>query len=284
MMKLTLPIAKKLLQLRNGEKIRASKLRQRIFQELLTENILYKTGRTRGNVVLVNSEQFDLFLQNHYSVANLEEYVDVLKREDFSRSELIKVSTDSKLFHRRSFKGFLVNTYEPINIVLNQTSMQLQPMPGMFNFIYDYEKFIPDIHCTIVGIENPESFRYIEKQQQLFQHVKPIFISRYPQEQLADIIRWLKIIPNQYFHFGDFDFAGINIYMNEFKKYIPEKSTFFIPPDIEYLISTYGNYRRYDRQKLQVDTTDISEEGLKELIKIIHRHKKGLDQEIFQAL
>lgn len=284
MMKLTLPIAKKLLQLRSGDKIQASKLRQRIFQELLTENILYKTGRTQGNVVLINSEQFDLFLQNHYSVANLEEYVDVLKREDFSRSELIKVSTDSKLFQRRSFKGFLVNTYEPVNIVLNQTGMLLQPMPGMFNFIYDYEKFIPDIHCTIVGVENPESFRYIEKQQQLFQNVKPLFISRYPQEQLADIIRWLKMIPNQYFHFGDFDFAGINIYMNEFKKYIPEKSTFFIPPDIEYLISTYGNYMRYDRQKLQVDPTDIPEQGLKELIKIIHRYKKGLDQEIFQSL
>ena len=277
-------MAEKLLQLRNGEKLQASTLRQPVFQELLAENILYKPGRTRGLVLLVNREQFDLFLQNHYSIANLGEYVALLRREDYSRSDLIKVSTDSKLSQRRSFKGFLVNTYEPVEVVLNQTKTRLHPLPGLFHFIYDYENFIPDAHCTIVGVENPENFRYIEKQKRLFQHVKPLFISRYPQEQHTDIIRWLRMITNPYLHFGDFDLAGINIYLNEFKRYIPEKSTFFIPPDIEYLLRTYGNYSRYNRQKLHVDPADIQEEGLKELIKMIHRQKKGLDQEIFQTI
>src|SRR5690554_2223630 len=284
MKKLTLPMAEKLLQLRNGEKLQASTLRQPVFQELLAENILYKTGRTRGLVLLVNGEQFDLFLQNHYSIANLEEYVALLRQEDYSRSDLVKISTDSKLSQRRSFKGFLVNTYEPVEVVLNQTKTRLHPLPGLFHFIYDYENFIPDAHCTIVGVGNPDNFRYIEKQQRLFQHVKSLFISRYPQEQHADITPWLRMILNPYLHFGDFDLAGINIYLNEFKRYIPEKSTFFIPPDIEYLLRTYGNYSRYDRQKLHVAPADIQEEGLKELIKMIHRQKKGLDQEIFQTI
>ena len=87
MKKLTLPMAEKLLRLRNGEKLQASKLRQPVFQELLAENILYKTGRTRGLVLLVNGEQFDLFLQNHYSIAILGEYVALLRREDYSRSD-----------------------------------------------------------------------------------------------------------------------------------------------------------------------------------------------------
>ena len=177
-----------------------------------------------------------------------------------------------------------MNTYEPVEVVLNQTKTRLHPLPGLFHFIYDYENFIPDAHCTIVGVENPENFRYVEKQKRLFQHVKPLFISRYPQEQHTDIIRWLRMITNPYLHFGDFDLAGINIYLNEFKRYIPEKSTFFIPPDIEYLLRTYGNYNRYNRQKLHVDPADIQEEGLKELIKMIHRQKKGLDQEIFQTI
>ena len=284
MKKLSLPLAERLLQLRNGEKIQASRLRQAVFKELLSENILYKTGRSRGHILLTNREQFDLFLRNHYSIANLEEYVALLRQEDYSRSDLVKVSTDSKLSQRRSFKGFLVNTYEPVEVVLNQTKTRLHPLPGLFHFIYDYENLIPDGQCTIVGVENPENFRYIEKQKHLFQHLKPLFISRYPQEQHTDIIRWLKVIPNPYLHFGDFDLAGINIYLNEFKRYIPEKSTFFIPPDIEYLIRTYGNYSRYDRQKLHVAPADIQEEGLKKLIKMIHRHKKGLDQEIFQTI
>lgn len=282
MKKLNLSTAEKLLQLRNGERLQASKLLQAIFQELLAENILYKTGKTRGLLLLVNSGQFDLYLQNRYAIADLNEYVTLLRQENYSRSDLVRVSTDSKLSAIRSFKGFLVNCYEPVDVMLNHSKTILQPLPGLFHFIYDYENFIPDSQCTIVGVENPENFRYIEKQKKIFQHLKPLFISRYPQGQHADIIRWLKMIPNPYLHFGDFDLAGINIYQNEFKKYIPEKSTFFIPDHMEELIRIYGNPSRYDDQKLHLDKAGILEEEVVELIRIIHKHKKGLDQEIFQ--
>lgn len=284
MKKLTLTTAEKLLQLRKGERLQAGKLRQAIFQELLSENILYKTGKTRGRLLLVNGEQFDLYLQNHYSIADLNEYVALFSQDNYSRSDLVRVATDSKLSGIRSFKGFLVNCYEPVDVLLNHSKTILQPLPGLFHFIYDYENFVPDSQYTIVGVENPENFRYIEKQKKLFQHIKPLFISRYPQGQHADIIRWLKMIPNSYLHFGDFDLAGINIYLNEFKKYIPEKSTFFIPDNIEELIRAYGNHSRYDDQKLHLDTAGILEEEVVELIHIIHKHKKGLDQEIFQIL
>ena len=167
---------------------------------------------------------------------------------------------------------------------LEPTKTQLRPLAGSFHFIYDFENFIPDSECVIVGIENPENFRYIEKQKYLFKDIKPIFISRYPQSQHADVIRWLKAIPNHYLHFGDYDLASVNIYLNEFKKHIPEKSNFFLPDNIEELISKYGNYNRYDHQKLYIDTGDIQEEAIIKLINIIHKHKKGLDQEIFQTI
>ena len=168
MKKLNLSTAEKLLQLRNGERLQASKLRQAIFQELLAENFLYKTGRTRGLLLLVNSDQFDLYLQNRYAIADLNEYVALLRQENYSRSDLVRVSTDSKLSAIRSFKGFLVNCYEPVDVLLNHSKTTLQPLSGLFHFIYDYENFIPDSQCTIVGVENPENFRYIEKQKKIF--------------------------------------------------------------------------------------------------------------------
>lgn len=284
MEKLSLSIAEKLLLLRNGEKIQASRLQQAIFRELIIEKILHKTGKSRGHILLLNIEQFDLYLQNHYSIINLDEYILVLKQESISRADLIGISTDSKLTKSRSFKGFLVNCYEPIDVRINQKRTFLHPMPGLFHFVYDFENFVPNEQLTIVGIENPESFRYIEKQKYLFNDIKPLFISRYPQNQHADIIRWLKSIPNSYLHFGDFDIASINIYMNEFKKHIPDRCSFFVPSNIAELLERYGNDERYNKQKLHINVTDISEEMVIELIKLIHQHKKGLDQEVFQIL
>lgn len=284
MEKLSLSIAEKLLLLRNGEKIQASRLQQAIFRELIIEKILHKTGKSRGHILLLNIEQFDLYLQNHYSIINLDEYILVLKQESISRADLIGISTDSKLTKSRSFKGFLVNCYEPIEVRINQKRTFLHPMPGLFHFVYDFENFVPNEQLTIVGIENPESFRYIEKQKYLFNDIKPLFISRYPQNQHADIIRWLKSIPNSYLHFGDFDIASINIYMNEFKKHIPDRCSFFVPSNIAELLERYGNDERYNKQKLHINVTDISEEMVIELIKLIHQHKKGLDQEVFQIL
>ncbi|SHE76132.1 DUF7281 domain-containing protein [Dysgonomonas macrotermitis] len=284
MEKLSLSIAEKLLLLRNGEKIQASRLQQAIFRELIIEKILHKTGKSRGHILLLNIEQFDLYLQNHYSIINLDEYILVLKQESISRADLIGISTDSKLTKSRSFKGFLVNCYEPIEVRINQKRTFLHPMPGLFHFVYDFENFVPNEQLTIVGIENPESFRYIEKQKYLFNDIKPLFISRYPQNQHADIIRWLKSIPNTYLHFGDFDIASINIYMNEFKKHIPDRCSFFVPSNIAELLERYGNDERYNKQKLHINVTDISEEMVIELIKLIHQHKKGLDQEVFQIL
>ncbi len=282
MKKLSLPIVEKLLQLRNGERIQASRLPQTIFKELLFEKILYKTGKGRGFILLLDKEQFDLYLRNHYNILDLEEYVSALKQENVFRADMIGISTDSKLIRSRSFKGFLVNCYEPVKVSIHGKNMMLHPMPGLFHFVYDFEYFIPDGQLTIVGVENPENFRHIEKQKYLFNDIKPLFISRYPQSQHADIIRWLKSIPNPYLHFGDFDPAGINIYMNEFKRYIPDRCSFFIPLNMEELIKLYGNDERYNKQKLHINPADVSEERLVGLINLIHQYKKGVDQEVLQ--
>jgi hypothetical protein len=91
----------------------------------------------------------------------------------------------------------------------------------------------------------------------------------------------LRSIPNDYLHFGDFDFAGIVIYLHEFKKHLDKKATFFIPNNIDLLIKNLGSKTRYNEQKPNFDMSTISENNLLELIETINRYKKGLDQEIF---
>jgi hypothetical protein len=281
MSKLPLSIAEKLLQLVAGEKIPSSKLKHAIIIDMISEGIIYKPGKIKSLVQLANKQQLKLYLENRFFIKDLYTYIETFKKEDLMRSDLVSVAADSKLKALRTFKGFLVNCYFPALATLNEQAITLFPTDGTFNFIYDFERFIPEKDITIVGIENPENFRHICKQKYLFSHIKPLFVCRYPQNQSKDLIKWLKAIPNNYLHFGDFDFAGIGIYSNEFKKHLDNKAKFFTPHTIDSDIKKWGSKKRYDEQKINFDINKITEENLLQLIASIHNHKKGLDQELF---
>jgi len=173
-----------------------------------------------------------------------------------------------------------VNSYIPIKAALNGKPITLNFTDGTFQFIYDFEKFIPEENVTIVGIENPENFRYIEKQKYLFKEIQPLFVSRYPQNQSKDLVKWLQSIPNNYLHFGDFDFAGIGIYLNEYKRHLEKKALFFVPNNIEELFKLNGNRILYNEQNINFKVERINEDNLLKLIETIHKYRKGLEQEL----
>lgn len=279
-MKIPVHIAEKLLQLSQGEQIPSSGAKHALIEELVSERIIERKGRIQKALQITNKSSLFQYLQNKYGINDLKKYIEVSKKESVRRSELVEVSSDSKLKKIRTFKGFLLNSYVPVQATLNDKPITLNFLDGTFQFIYDFENFIPEQNVTIVGIENPENFCHIVNQKYLFKNIQPLFISRYPQNQSKDIIKWLKTIPNNYLHYGDFDFAGIGIYLNEFKKHLSEKATFFIPENIESLISENGNKERYNNQKSNFAMEKIQEESLLLLIKAIHKYKKGLDQEI----
>ena len=107
---------------------------------------------------------------------------------------------------------------------------------------------------------------------------KVLFVSRYPQEQSKDLLKWLQSIPNQYVHFGDLDLAGVAIYQNEFYKYLGERASFLIPEDFEQRISN-GNRERYDKQYRQYGKMEAIDVRVSQLLACIHRHHRGYDQE-----
>lgn len=280
-MKIPVHIAEKLLQLLRGESIPSSLAKHSLIDDLVLEGIIERKGRIKKTLLLINSKALDTYLQNNYSINDLQKYIQISNQENVLRSDLVSISSNSKLVKVRTFKGFLVNCYSPIQATLNGKQFTLNPVEGTFQFIYDFENFILSPDITIVGIENPENFRHIDRQKYLFKNIKPLFISRYPQNQSKDLIKWLQSIKNNYIHFGDFDLAGIGIFLNEFKKHLDSKASFFVPLNIEKKIADYGNRQRYDEQKINFNMKSIEEETLIQLIEIIHKYRKGLDQEIF---
>lgn len=279
-MKIPIHIAEKLVKLSQGKTIPSSAAKHTLIEELVSESIIVRTGRIQKKLTLVDSKPLILYLQNKYGINDLKKYLEVYQKENLQRNELVDISSNSKLKQVRTFKGFLVYSFSPIKAILNWKPITLNFTDGIFQFIYDFESFIPDQDITIIGIENPENFRHIDKQKYLFQNIKPLFVSRYPQNQSKDLIKWLQSIPNKYLHFGDFDIAGIGIYMNEYKKHLNERAVFFVPNNIEELIRINGNRKLYNEQKVNFRVELIEEEKLLKLIKTIHKYRKSLEQEL----
>ncbi len=280
-MKLTLKIGKALLRLMHGESLPASSAKGVLIDQLVAENIVIRSGKHHKTLSLPDAEALETYLHNQLQIQNLSDYVFALGNEKTSRAEFAKISTDSKDSKERVFKGFLVNSYQSILAELNGEEFIVNPISGSFSFIYDWESFKIPRDVTVVGVENAENFRWIQQQKYLFDHLKPLFISRYPQSQSKDFIRWMQTIPNPYLHYGDFDLAGINIYCNEYKKHLGNRATFFMPPQIETDLKKWGNRERYVKQKQKFKRGEIDEPQLLQLIDLIKSERKGLDQEVY---
>jgi hypothetical protein len=279
-MKIPVHIAEKLLQLSQGEVIPSGNAKHALIEELVSEGIIERTGRIQKRLTILDNRPLFLYLQNKLGINDLRKYIEVYQKENLQRNELVDISSNSKLKQVRTFKGFLVSSYMPIQAALNGKPITINFTDGTFQFIYDFEKFIPEENVTIVGIENPENFRYIEKQKYLFKDIQPLFVSRYPQNQSKDLVKWLQSIPNSYLHFGDFDFAGIGIYLNEYKRHLEKRALFFVPNNIEELVKLNGNRILYNEQSINFKLDGINEENLLKLIEMIHKYRKGLEQEI----
>ncbi len=276
-----LKIAKALVKLSNGATITASSAKHPFITLLIKEGLIFSKGKHKKTLQLKNKSELADFIENQLQISDLKNYVNLLEKTTQSRSDIVKVTTNSKTKKARTFKGFLVNCYLPINATLNGKSICLNPPKGSYIFISDYESFVIPEEITVVGMENAENFNKIRNQQYLFKNITPLFISRYPQNQNNDFIQWMKQIPNNYLHFGDFDFAGIGIYLNEYKKHLGVKSNFLIPNNVKDDIEKNGNRDRYNNQSICFDVDCFEESKLKELVDILKQIQKGLDQEFY---
>jgi len=260
-----------------GEQVAGSRLSRILLDELMAEGLLLVT--TRGSKKSYHAR--DVEALKRYLIDKDENYrmLDVTVVD--SRASLAEETGNSKLLSVRSCLGFPINSYEPIESLLNGEQFVVNPPEGSFIFIDDWNQFSISEDVVVVGIENMENFRMIRQQRRLFESMlgdNPLlFVSRYPQS--TDLRKWLMNIPNHYVHFGDFDLAGISIFLSEFHSYLgSERSSFFIPKDIEHRLKS-GSMRRYNEQFQRFNHIKSDNQELQELIRLIHFYKRGYDQE-----
>ena len=264
-----------LQRLVSGESVAASSLRKDVAAELLDEGLLTViTHGSRRSYAAIDTEALRKFAESHYGGFSF------VGKDGLTRAEMASETGNSKLVMVRSCPGFPVNSYEPIACTMNDREFIVNPGDGSFVFVADWQKFKIPEDVIVVGIENMENFRMIRQQRGLFEQIigsqRLVFVSRYPQS--SDLRSWLKIIPNRYIHFGDFDLAGINIFLTEFNSYLGNRSSFLIPLDIEERLAK-GSKERYNDQYQKFKSINSNIPDIQHLIDLINKYHRCYDQE-----
>ena len=279
MMKISKTLINTLQQLIDGESIAYSTLRKDFAETLLAEGLLtVQTHGSRRTFRAIDTIALKNFIQIHYE--ELRTLGDNDLKSYATRSEQAAETGNSKLVMVRSCPGFPVNSYEPITCSLSGNEFVINPPESSFVFIDNWQQFAIPERVIVVGIENMENFRMIRHQRKLFESVLGdvplLFVSRYPQSK--DLRNWLMGIPNKYVHFGDFDLAGIHIFLTEFYKYLGNRSEFLVPSDIEQRLAK-GSPVRYNKQYGKYCTLRTDIQYLQLLIDLINKYHRGYDQE-----
>ena len=269
-------ISESIQALVSGEQVADSKISRSLLDELLAEGLLsVVTRRSRKSYCARDVEALKRFL------IDKDERYRILETGGVdSRASMAAETGNSKLVTVRSCPGFPVNSYEPLDCLLRGEPFTLNPPEGSFVFIDDWQSFAIPEDIVVIGIENMENFRMILRQRRFFEQEigsdRLLFISRYPQS--TDLRRWLQSIPNRYIHFGDFDLAGIHIFLTEFYPYLGERSSYLIPSDIEQRL-TEGSQERYNDQYAKFHKLSSEIPALQRLIDLINHYHRGYDQE-----
>lgn len=298
MEKLLLSDARKIAELLKGERVPMSQISERTMSLMRQEGIIEVTARgSRRTLRIAVSRRVACraFLAQQYGVrCSLEEWIHAMEssrqknsdesapRVSAARAEWVNYAGDSKFRQVHPFHGFLVNSYTPIDATLHGKPFCVCPPSGSMVFVNAPDLFNLPSDVVVMGMENAENFMHIDAQRYLFDRMFPdkriLFVCRYPQQSVVDLRSWLKRIPNPYVHFGDFDLAGIHIFLSEFRAFLGDKASFLIPDDIEQRLKN-GNARLYDQQYAKFKDLTTTVPNLHHLIELIHRYHAVYEQE-----
>ena len=281
--KLTLTFCNLLKRLLQNEKIPlmnfSSGINKALVKLFIDEKVLLITQQRTKYVYCPNSEELSVYLQS-FGISNLDNYINFLEKEETTRAEATEATSNSKHKKGRIFNGFFLKSYLPINAKIENQTISLQPAKGTWIYIENFKTLVIENDITIVGVENSETFTYIENYKQLFKNIKPLFLLRYNNNSY---IEWLQQIQNDYLHFGDFDLSAIALYIVEFKNKLKNKKcSFFIPDNINDLIVNSKNKKDYIKQQNDKRVVGVDFEKHNEvidLVKLIKENKRTVEQE-----
>jgi len=242
--------------------------------------VLNRITPQRYEIVLLKEENiFNFFKSLGYlkieTLKDIDEYIKDILEKDVSRDKIQQWTKSTKTKTSKSLKGLYISSIENLNIKINDEVVTIVPTNGLGYFCFYTEKIEVTKETIIVGVENYQVVWFAKKYRELFKEKHLLFVVRNPY--MRD---WIEDLENEYIHFGDYDLAGISIYINEMIPRLKKskKYSMFIPENIEFLIREYGDRELFEKQKRYLNMK-LEDKKILELKRIIKIYKKGLEQE-----
>jgi len=241
---------------------------------------LKRVSAQRYEIVLLKELNLFSFLKSLgyltiESVEDIERYIEEVLIKDASRDKIQQWTKNSKTKSSKSLKGLYLSSLKNLDIKINNEVVTLVPTNGLGYFCFYTEKVEISKDTIVVGVENYQVVWFAKKYKEFFKEENILFVVRNPYMR-----EWIETLENEYIHFGDYDLAGINIYVNEIIPRLKKakKYSMFIPKNIEFLIKEYGDRELFEKQKKYLNM-NLDDKDIYELKEIIKKYKKGLEQE-----
>ena len=266
---------------------------------------LEKTGAIsvlgKPKIIFLNSEEavINYLKKSNKFIADdiktLKETIIELKNGNIvSKTDIAKHFETTKDKNSKSFYGIHINVLNPVNVYKPQQNgkkeiFTLNPISnGSYFFFYKNIIEIPD-DTIVVGVENPEvlfELHLYNKKYFNFNSEKAVFILI--KDNLTKYFyKWISNYNGKYIHWGDYDIAGIAIFLYEIYPKLKRKdlAEIFIPEWVYKAIPEIGNNKHYNTHMRKFDINKLLEllpkkyTNAKKLLGTIQKYKKSLEQE-----
>lgn len=258
--------------IKGGEIANKKALSEFVSERLVTQR---RVTKTRSTYRISDLKDLYTYLFNVYGIKDLDEYIKTMENKDATRSDLLRVSTRDKEKQVGTQTGIYLKCTFALKVGENTTFPENAHIDGFSYFLTDYSQIKLEDSITVIGVENPENLMRMKSQLNLFSGYgdRLLFVLVNPS-----MLKMLSGHSSRYIHYGDFDYAGISIYLHKTKPKLRGESEFFVPENIEQLLVD-GDSTKYFQHKYLEKSITGSEEKIDMLIARIRSLQKTAYQE-----
>ncbi len=256
---------------------------KKLLDELIGCNCVYLSGKPA--LIYLNDQEalLGVIKANGYKVNCIEDLDYFMEeKEPKSRDEIADNYSHTKRVESKSFNGLMISVFDKLEVIYNEKKQYFYPLEGSGLFLHYSSKLQLDDDVIVVGVENPQVVWNIDKYKHLFNKEKRYLFLCISEYKTTYQYAWLESFSGEYIHFGDFDLAGINIYLNTIVSKLKNcKSHSYLIPDNIYEKIKKRNYQKdYSNQTRYLNIESKSEPKLQELISFIKDTKLTFEQEM----